>query len=795
MSEQENLAGAGASGPSRLSDQVPSVDPIAPLRVALKGRYEIQREIGQGAFATVYLARDSRHERSVALKVLNADPTSEAGEIRFIREIRLLAGLQHPNILPLHDSGHVEALLYYVMPYVSGETLRARMNRERWLTIEAAVCFARESADALACAHAQGIIHRDIKPENILLSGGHAIVADFGIARAIDIAGVRQLTRTGMGGPGTPAYMSPEQLMGDHALDGRSDIYSLGCVLYEMLTGKPPFPGKEGFVKRFTEPAPLPSSIRKEVEPWLDAIVETALSRNPADRYATAGELVRALSRHSSGEPATRGDRGTPEQATPVQEERVSYNPPAVTSRVVREVEQASIGVLPFTNMSNDPENEYFSDGITEEILNALTRIPALKVAARSSSFALKGKSLDIREIGERLKVKTVLEGSVRRVNQRVRITAQLINAADGYHLWSERYDRDVEDVFEIQDEIARTIVDRLKVKLGSAEYEAIGKGQTENVEAYELYLRGRHCWNRWQLWGMMEKAMGYYEAALAKDPDYALAHHGLADAYSTIGLYAFAPATEVIPKAKAAAFRAVELAPELADAWTSLGFVHMLSWDWKAAESALLRAIVINPRNASAHTVHSWVLTILGRHSEALDEVRCGQELDPQARSGLPAFVWYNGRQFDEAIVECERGLEIDPTSFLSLLILSLSYAGKGEYDKAVQHAQRGVSLAPGSDFMRALLGAVYAMAGQEEAARAILSDLVERSTRSYVSPILISWIYANLQDPDSAFEWLGKAYDERTCTLGSGIRYAVYDGIREDPRFGELLHKLGLN
>ncbi len=799
MTEREgeagSLGGRSASSAAASNDQTAPIDSLQPLRVALRGRYEIQKEIGQGAFATVYLARDCRHERQVALKVLNADPTSDAGEIRFIREIRLLAGLQHPNILPLHDSGHVEALLYYVMPFVSGETLRAKIHRERLLSIDAAVSIAREAADALGCAHGQGIIHRDIKPENILLSGGHAIVADFGIARAIDIAGVRQLTRTGLGGPGTPAYMSPEQLLGDNPLDGRSDIYSLGCVLYEMLTGKPPFAGKEGFVKRFTEPAPLPSATRKEVEPWLDEIVETALARNPTDRYETAAELVKALNGQSSSRTGSRSERGGQQRSTSGQGGRVPYSPPEGTARVVREVEQASIGVLPFTNMSNNPENEYFSDGITEEILNALTRIPALKVAARTSSFALKGKSLDINEIGERLKVKTILEGSVRRVGQRVRITAQLINAADGYHLWSERYDRDVEDVFEIQDEIARTIVDRLKVKLGNAEYEAIGSGQTENVEAYELYLRGRHCWNRWQLWGMMEKAIGYFEAALAKDPDYALAHHGLADAYSTIGLYAFAPAIEVMPKAKAAALRAVELAPELADAWTSLGFVHMLSWEWKAAESALLRAIDINPRHASARTVHSWVLAILGHHPEALEEARRGRELDPQARSGLPAFVWYHGRQYDEAIVECERGLEIDPTSFLSLLVLSLSYAGKGQFDDAVQHAQRGVSLAPGSDFMRALLGTVYARAGQHEAAHAILSDLIERSTRSYVSPILMSWIFANLQDPDKAFEWLGKAYDERTCTLGSGIGYAIYDQIRDDPRFDELVHKLGLS
>src|SRR5437588_2095830 len=274
--------------PGDVTNPLPSTDPIAPLRAALAGRYEIGREIGQGAFATVYLANDSRHERQVALKVLNADPGSESGEVRFIREIRMLARLQHPNILPLHDSGHVEALLYYLMPYVSGETLRARIHRERQLAVDAAVQITCEAADALSYAHAQGIIHRDIKPENILLSGGHAVIADFGIARAIDLAGVQALTRTGMGGPGTPAYMSPEQLLGDHQLDGRSDIYSLGCVLYEMLIGKTPFAGKEGFVKRFTEPAPAPSSVRKEIPVWLDTIISKTVARNPEQRYSSA---------------------------------------------------------------------------------------------------------------------------------------------------------------------------------------------------------------------------------------------------------------------------------------------------------------------------------------------------------------------------------------------------------------------------------------------------------------------------------------------------------------------------
>jgi len=271
---------------------VPPLDPIAPLRAALRGHYEIEREIGQGAFATVYLARDLKHERKVALKVLNADPTSETGELRFIREIRVLARLQHHNILPLHDSGHVDALLYYVMPYVTGETLRGRIDREKQLPVEAACSIAREVAEALGYAHAQGIIHRDIKPENILLSAGHPVLADFGIARVIDVAGVMQLTKTGMGSPGTPAYMSPEQLMGDKVLDGRSDTYSLGCVLFEMLTGKPPFAGKEGFVRRFTEPPPRTSSFRRDLPSHVDEIIGRALARAPGDRYQTAEEFA-----------------------------------------------------------------------------------------------------------------------------------------------------------------------------------------------------------------------------------------------------------------------------------------------------------------------------------------------------------------------------------------------------------------------------------------------------------------------------------------------------------------------
>ncbi|MDQ6771224.1 MAG: tetratricopeptide repeat protein, partial [Gemmatimonadota bacterium] len=432
----------------------------------------------------------------------------------------------------------------------------------------------------------------------------------------------------------------------------------------------------------------------------------------------------------------------------------------------------------------------------TEEILNALSRIPTLKVAARTSTFALKGKTLGIAEIGQLLNVRTILEGSVRRMGQRVRISAQLVNANDGYHIWSERYDREVEDVFEIQDEIARRIVESLKVKLTTAQDKALGKRQTENVEAYELYLRGRHCWYRWNIPGMLEKGIQHYQNALRLDPDYALAYHGLADAYSLPGLWGFRPTTEVLPKALAAATRAVELAPDLAESRTSLGFVQLLNWDWDAAESSLLHAIDLNPRYALAHSFQGWLLSTLDRQREASEAARLGQELDPlsPATNGFAALVSYHARQYDQAIAQCEQALERDRTSFLGLLAMTLSYAANGMHKEAISSAERGVSLSPDVNLLRALLGAVYAMAGERSAAQQVLSELLERSKDTYVGPTMISWIYANLDEPDAAFEWLNKACSARDCTLAFGVRVPLYDRISGDSRFQGLLSCLEL-
>jgi eukaryotic-like serine/threonine-protein kinase len=414
----------------------PSSDLLPRLQAVLADRYTIGRELGRGGMGIVLLAQDRKHHRQVAIKVLKPELAAALGRERFLREIATAARLNHPHILPLHDSGEAEGFLYYVIPYVEGESLRERLDRERQLTLETAVQIAREVADALNYAHGHNVLHRDIKPENILLSAGHALVTDFGIARTITAGGGGQLTEVGSL-VGTPA----EQVDGSPHIDGRADIYSLGCVLFEMLVGERPFKGATltaVIANQLSSPAPSPRMFRESVPEAVDAAVRKAMASLPADRFSTAAQFADALAIPRPSEPA----------------------PAAVPDR--------SIAVLPFTNQSSDPETEYFSDGIAEEIINALAQLPGLHVAARTSSFAFKGKGMDIAEIGAKLKVATVLDGSVRKAGNRVRITAQLVSVGDGYHLWSERYDSELDDVFAIQDHIARAIAQRFEVMLAS---------------------------------------------------------------------------------------------------------------------------------------------------------------------------------------------------------------------------------------------------------------------------------------------------------------------------------------
>src|SRR5512141_2288899 len=540
----------------------PATAPIQRLRDALSQSYTIDRELGRGGMATVYLAQDVKHDRVVALKVLHPDLAASLGPDRFLREIKLAARLNHPHILPLFDSGNADGFLYYVMPYVEGESLREKLDRDQQLSIDEAVHHGRAIASALDYAHRQDVVHRDIKPENVMLYEGEAMVMDFGIAKAVSAAGADTLTQTGMM-VGTPAYVSPEQAAGETNLDGRSDQYSLACMLYEMLSGERAFSGPTAqavMAKRFTDTVKPLRSLRSGVPESVEHAVAKAMSTDVNARYRTTAQFAQALAS---------GTMTTPTDTQTLPQQSVSS--------------AKSVAVLPFANMSADPENEYLADGIADEIISALTKIQSLRVTSRTSSFSFKGKNEDIGEIGKKLKVSTVLEGSVKKMGNKLRVTAQLVNVADGSNLWSERYDREIEDIFEIQDDISQSIVKALRVILTEGEKKQIAKVRTDNVQAYDYYLRGRQYLHQLRR-KSLEYARQMFNKAIEIDPDYARAYAGVADACSM--LYTYLDAREFnLRQADIASRKAMELDPELAEAHVARGLAVSLKKEFGEAE------------------------------------------------------------------------------------------------------------------------------------------------------------------------------------------------------------------
>jgi serine/threonine-protein kinase len=514
------------------------------LTTTLASHYSIERELGSGGMATVYLARDLKHDRDVAIKVLHPDLAESLGRERFLREIHLAAALTHPHILPLFDSGDADGRMYYVMPSAEGHSLRDRLDETNQLSIEESVRIASEVADALDYAHRHGVVHRDIKPQNIMLHEGHALVADFGIGKAVLAAateGAESLTQVGVT-VGTPAYLSPEQAAGD-TIDGRNDLLALGCMLYEMLTGEQPFTGptiQATIAKRFHHTPPTVATKRAGVSPGLSETIERLLEKDPDARFATGALVVSAL-RSSSG----------PQSAV-----------------IAPQDEGQSVAVLPFTNLSASADDAYFADGITEEIINVLASVPGLRVAARTSCFALKGKNEDLRVIGERLGVRHVLEGSVRKAGPRLRITAQLTGARDGYTVWSERFDREMTDVFALQDELASAIAGKLQLSL-LAPPDAVPRAGPRNVEAYQLMLKGRVLLG--QRGRAILDAIPRFERAVLLNPELIDAWALLADSYRLINIYGIAPADATIVHARRALDRALALDPEHAQALSTL--------------------------------------------------------------------------------------------------------------------------------------------------------------------------------------------------------------------------------
>ncbi len=740
------------------------------LAEGLQGRYTILQQLGEGGMAIVYLARDLRHDRSVAVKALRPEIGAEIGEDRFLREIKLAAGLTHPHILPVHDSGSADGVLFYVMPNMEGAALRDRLDRERQLPLDDALRLTREVASALDYAHRHNVVHRDIKPENILLHEGAAMVADFGIGKAL--TGGRTITRTGIS-IGTPAYMSPEQASGEVDIDGRSDLYSLGCVLYEMLTGEALFTGPTAqaiLVKRFVSPIPKVQSAR-DVPPGVDDLLGRILSRSPVDRMASGAQLIEAIDRIG----------------------RPRHGPPGRTEPDRNVRSQKSIAVLPLTNLSADPENEYFSDGMTEEIINALAKVPGLQVGSRSSSFAFKGKQVDAREVGEKLGVATVLEGSVRKVGTRIRIAAQLVNVENGYQLWSETYDRQLEDVFAIQDEISRAIVDALKLRLVDSSEQLVVPAK--NLEAYNLYLKGRFFFNKFTEPGL-RKSLDFYQHVLLQDPGFARAYAGIADCWCQLADDWIAP-EEAYPRSKAASKRALEYDPQLAEAMTSLGKVLCwYEWDFGAAEHQLRRAVSLNPNDAEAAWSFGSALPTVGKLGEAIAEMRRSVALDPifpKSSRWLSRFLLYAG-DYSEAISQSQKTLELDHEYFQSYLDAGSATLAQGDPEKALDWYRRGQALENSVRSYDALIVRALAPLDRREEGQEILSRLEEEARRHYVREEILAMGYAAMGNFDSAFACLDRAVQARSA----GVIYLHLDPgyapLRDDPRFDALVKRIGL-
>jgi len=711
-------------------------DVLEQLKQALGERYDVQREIGRGGMATVYVAQDRRHHRPVALKVLHPQLAVSLGPDRFLREIQIAARLQHPHIVPLYDSGRAGDLLYYVMPYVEGESLRQRLQRESRMSLDDALEVARSVAAALDYAHRQQIVHRDIKPENVMLHDGEAVVTDFGIAKAVTAAAAQNLTQTGTA-VGTPAYMSPEQASGEVELDGRSDIYSLGAMLYEMLGGTAPFTGptvQSIIAKLFTDPVPPLRERRDDLPEWLELAVLKALAKRAADRYPTATLFAQALAWPAGG--------STPPGS------------PAASST-------KSIAVLPFADMSPQRDQGYFCEGIAEEIINALSKIQALHVASRTSAFAFKGKNEDIGEIGRKLKVATVLEGSVRKAGDRLRVTAQLVNVANGYHLWTERYDRQLEDVFAIQDEIAENIVKALRVVLSDEEKRAIEKAGTENVQAYEYYLRGRQFFHQFRRSGI-QFARRMFERAIEVDSHYAQAYAGVADCCSFLYMY-WDGSNANLEGADSASRKALEIDPDLAEAHASRGFALTLSRRYDEARQEFEEALRLNPKLYEAHYLYARACVQEGRLDDAVRHYEAAATVRPEDYQALLLMkgpLTALGRPeegqaaLEKALSVIEKHLELNPDDARALYLGANALIQFGQRERALDWVRRAYAIDPTDSGVLYNVACVYALGG-------LIDEAIECIDKA-------------IQNGFGHREWLDNDSD--------------LDSLREDPRFQEL-------
>ncbi len=772
--------------------------------------YEFLDKLGEGGMGVVYRGRDLNLGRQVALKVLiPATGDSPDRQARFIQEARAASSLNHPNIITIYEIVTTGDRDCIVMELVRGETLADIISRGRLAVVDC-LKTAMQVADALAAAHTIGIVHRDLKPANVMVTPeGLAKVLDFGLAKlgqgdaALDFGesdATMSIHLAGNGRPrtaegaiiGTVAYMSPEQAEG-RRVDCRSDIFSFGSVLYEMLTGDRAFGGTSGLETLAGVLRDQPRELVKagvEAPQEVQEVIARCHRKDPDQRYQSMTDVKNALEQiyfasRSGGIGLASG----------------VWRKPAA-ARVA-----PSIAVLPFLNLSSDKENEYFSDGLAEEIINALARVENLRVTARTSAFAFRGAEQDVRKIGETLNVSSVLEGSVRKSGNRVRISVQLIGVADGNNLWSERFDREMTDVFEIQDEISQSIVAKLKVRLTSQTGSAPDqlstlaspvKRYTENLDAYNLYLKGRYELYKMTREGL-DASCALFEEAIRLDPNYALAHDGLAYCWYSRGFLGFVAPKEAMPKAKASIRRALELDESVAEAHATLGVIFALyDWDWGAAERELTRSIELNGSSPVARDVYAfYYLRPAGRIEEAVAEVQNALSLDPLSilfRVHL-GFLYYLQHRYEHAIAQFRKVLEMSPRYYLAHAMLGPVYAMTGKFEKALECYVEARSDDADSKFVDSLEAMTLAMAGRREEAKKELDGIMLRAAHDYISPVSIAYVFAALGDNNAAFEHLDQAIADRDPNVLGLKSNPVFDGLRDDARYQALLRKMQLS
>jgi serine/threonine-protein kinase len=788
---------------------------------ALSGRYRVDRELGRGGMATVYLARDLRHDRNVAVKVLEPSIGAEGAE-RFLREIHIAAALTHPHVLGVYDSGEWDGRLYYVMPYVDGETLRARLVREGQLTLSDAVRLLRELADALAYAHAHGVVHRDLKPENVLLSGGHAVVADFGIAKALAAAtqgeaGPRTtLTATGMA-IGTPAYMAPEQAVGDTAMDHRVDLYALGVIAYEVLTGSHPFAGRSAqalAAAHLTEtPAPIVQR-RADVPPALANLVAQLLEKDPARRPRNADEVVRAL------DGLERGSVGARPRIGATRLRRVALASAALLVLVAGAASYLwahhgdasgsapraihTVAVLPFTNTSGSTDDDYFSDGLTDELAHALSRIPGLRVAGRTSSYAFKGKSVAAQEIGRTLGVEALIDGTVRRAGQRLRVTTQLVSTADGTVLSDSVYERQAADVFAVQDELTHAMVAALEATLApalrerardSARVAETRRGTSDEI-AYDLYLKGRYYFNARGADNLMRAAAAFRQA-IARDPKFARAYAGLSMTYGVLPNFAPSPDDTLIPRAIADAERAVALDSTLGEAHGALGQAYSIELRLRDALVEQRRFAELDPANVTAHQWLGGEYLDHGRNDEAIAELARATQLDPLAPSvrSLYIIALWCARRFPEAVAEGRRMQAVDSTFHYGILSLGIAQVFAGQPDSAIVTFQRGMRFHGDDARIVGGLMLAYAAAGRWDDAEKLRRQLARPGVDRFdgIQAALGDLLFGDREPLVRILT--SDAGLKRYMTSGGFLGCNPYfDPLWSDARFRAKMHSLGI-